>query len=152
MEQDTLWSVPKLVDAGYTPILTKEGVEVYNISDVKFIVSKDAVLRGWREENGLWRIPLDENVTKSNVENVNTQTVITSKAPTELLKKTNQDEFMCNLYELRKRPEIVRFLHAAAGFPTKHTWLKAIKKGFYNSWPGLTERVVEKHFPESEET
>ena len=28
MEQDILWSVPKLVDAGYTPILTKEGVEV----------------------------------------------------------------------------------------------------------------------------
>ena len=55
-------------------------------------------------------------------------------------------------YELRKQPEIVRFLHAAAGFPTKRTWLKAIKKEFYSSWPGLTAKAVEKYFPESEET
>ena len=59
---------------------------------------------------------------------------------------------MCNIYESRKQPEIVRFLHAASGFLTKRTWLKAIKKGFYSSWPGLAARAVEKYFPESKET
>ena len=153
MQQDTLLSVPKLVDAGYTPLLTKDGIEVYNTSDIKFVVSRDAVLRGWREESGLWRIPLEEEITQTNVQNTNTQTVVTCKAPTELLRKAkNNEEFMCNLYELRKQPEIVRFLHAAAGFPTKRTWLKAIRKGFYSSWPGLTAKTVEKYFPESEET
>ena len=53
MEQDTLWSVSKLVDTGYTPILAKEGVEVYNTSDIKFIVSKEAVLRGWNDDSGM---------------------------------------------------------------------------------------------------
>ena len=43
-------------------------------------------------------------------------------------------------------------MHAAAGFPTKRTWLKAIKKDFCSSWPGLIARAVEKYFPESEET
>ena len=33
---------------------------------------------------------------------------------------------------------LVGFYHACAGFPVKHTWLKAIKAGSYNSLPGLT--------------
>ena len=61
-------------------------------------------------------------------------------------------ETLCNMYELRTHPEIVRYLHAAAGLPTKIIWLKAIKKSFFTSWPGLTAAVVKKHFPESEET
>ena len=56
-----------------------------------------------------------------------------------------------HVYELTKQPDIVRFLHAAAGFPTKRTWLRAIKKGFYSSWPGLTANATEKYFPESKE-
>jgi hypothetical protein len=40
-------------------------------------------------------------------------------------------------------------LHAAAGFPTILTWLKAIACGNYKSWPGVTTANVKKHFPES---
>jgi hypothetical protein len=43
-------------------------------------------------------------------------------------------------------------LHAAAGFPTKSTWLKAIKLGFFAMWPMINVKNVTKHFPESEET
>ena len=32
-----------------------------------------------------------------------------------------------NVYELKTQPELVRYYHAAAGFPTKPLWLKAIK-------------------------
>ncbi len=38
------------------------------------------------------------------------------------------------------------------GFPTKPSWLKAIKNKQYPSWPGLTWEVTNKHFPESKET
>jgi hypothetical protein len=47
---------------------------------------------------------------------------------------------------------MVRYYHAAAGFPTKLTWIAAIKNKQYASWPGLTAEAVQKHFPESEET
>ena len=47
---------------------------------------------------------------------------------------------------------LVRYTHAAAGFPVKSTWLKAIKHGNYNSWPGLTYNNAAKYFPESVET
>ena len=57
-----------------------------------------------------------------------------------------------NVYELPSIEQTIRYLHAAAGFPTKTTWLKATRKGNYNTWPLLTVKNVNKHFPESEET
>ncbi len=42
----------------------------------------------------------------------------------------------------------IRFLQAAAGFLTKETWLKAIKAGNYLTWPGVTAKTVNRHFPE----
>lgn len=47
---------------------------------------------------------------------------------------------------------VVAWYHAAAGNPTKATWLKAIGKGFYATWALLTAKSVRKHFPETEET
>ena len=46
----------------------------------------------------------------------------------------------------------MRYLHVCAGFPTKATWVKAIQNGNYATWPGLTIKAVNKHFPESDET
>jgi len=56
------------------------------------------------------------------------------------------------VYELKTQPELVRYYHAAAGFPTKPLWLEAINNKQYASWPGLTWEAVNKHFPESKET
>ena len=46
----------------------------------------------------------------------------------------------------------MQYYHAAAGFLTKPSWLKAIKNKQYASWPGLTWEAVSKHFPKSKET
>ena len=43
-------------------------------------------------------------------------------------------------------------MHTAAGFPVKSTCLKAIKKGSFESWPGLTYTNAAKYFPHSVET
>ena len=61
-------------------------------------------------------------------------------------------EHINNVYELPSIEQAVRYLHVAAGHPTKHTWLKAIARGNYNSWLLINVRNVRKHFPESEET
>ena len=60
--------------------------------------------------------------------------------------------FAGNAYRLETKKEIVSFYHAAAGFPVKKTWLAAIKRGAYASWPGLTEELVRKHYEKSEPT
>ncbi len=46
----------------------------------------------------------------------------------------------------------MQYHHAAAEFPTKPSWLKAIKNKQYPSWPGLTWEATNKPFPESKET
>ncbi len=46
----------------------------------------------------------------------------------------------------------IKYMHAAAGFLTKDTWLKAIECGNYKLWPGVNTTNVKKHFPESIET
>jgi len=53
---------------------------------------------------------------------------------------------------LKKQPEIVRYYHAAVGFPTKPTWIRAINNKQYASRPGLTSAIVQNYYPESEET
>ncbi len=52
----------------------------------------------------------------------------------------------------RQQKKVVRFLHAALGFPTKATLLTAARNGNLVTFPGLTPDNINKHFPESEET
>jgi hypothetical protein len=66
--------------------------------------------------------------------------------------ETPPTEAIHSVYELKTQPEIVRYHHAAAGFPTKPTWLKAIKNKQFMSWPGLMANTVNKHYPESKES
>jgi hypothetical protein len=92
-------------------------------------------------------------IRSDNVANVNIQTVLVRRPPSEFLpRRPPPTEAVANVFELRTQPELVRYYHAAAGFPTKPTWLAAIKNNQYASWTGLTYEGVSKHFPESEET
>ena len=61
-------------------------------------------------------------------------------------------EVINNVYELPTIEPAIRYLHGAAGFPTKATSLKTICKGSYLSWPLVNVKNVSKYFPESEET
>ena len=64
----------------------------------------------------------------------------------------NDRYFKSNVYDLPSLGQTVRYLHRAAGFPVKETWIKAIKAGNYNTWPNLTLSIVQQHFPELDET
>ena len=66
--------------------------------------------------------------------------------------KNHRQEYLHNVYELPSVEPTIRYLHGAAGFPTKASWLKAIRKGNYVSWPLINVKNVAKYFPESEET
>jgi hypothetical protein len=69
-----------------------------------------------------------------------------------LLAQTDKEEYVHNVYELPSIKQTVQYQHTAAGHPTEDTWLKAIRKGNYNSWPLIDTKKVQKYFPESEET
>jgi hypothetical protein len=44
------------------------------------------------------------------------------------------------------------YFHAAAGFPTKESFVDAVRAGNYATWPGLTTTLIAKHFPDSDKT
>ena len=56
------------------------------------------------------------------------------------------------MYNIPSTKESIQYLHAAAGFPVKDSWVDAIKAGNYTTWPGLNVKVVNRYFPESDET
>ena len=80
---------------------------------------------GWRERNGarLWRISL-------------------TPTPDELSTVPNSTDHTnlkaYSAYDLPSVEALVRYFHAASGFPVRTTWLKAINVGNYRTWLGLT--------------
>jgi hypothetical protein len=62
------------------------------------------------------------------------------------------DKYIYNAYKLPSIEPTIRYLHTAAGFPAKESWLRAIRRGNYNSWPLINVKNVARHFPKSEET
>ena len=117
----------------------------------------------------MWRIPLQAKVTDlkrhtlildgpNGTESINPLYEVPSCARTlkqiEILKKyiPSPSEAINNVCELPSIEPAIRYLHHEAGFPTKATWLKAIRNGSYLSWPLVNIKNINKYFPESEET
>ena len=62
------------------------------------------------------------------------------------------EEKAMNVYELPSTKEVIRFQHAALGFPTKATLLTSIRNNNLVTFPGMSADNVNKFFPESDET
>jgi hypothetical protein len=124
IRQHLLLSTGKYVDANYITFFNKDTVNVYNANNTIVTVTKDAILQGWWDtDNKLWQIPLVDVV-----QNQNTDTIIVNRPPSEFLPNcASPKEAIHNVYELKTTPELVRYHHAATGFPTKPQWIVAIK-------------------------
>eukprot|EP00804_Cyclotella_cryptica_P025147 CCRYP_013003-RA/>CCRYP_013003-RA protein AED:0.27 eAED:0.23 QI:0/0/0/1/1/1/3/0/671 len=141
LQPNSLLSVKQLADNGYVTIFHPhdKGVTVHDENDIRLTSQRTALLQGWRDAQGLWRVALKPSVT-----NVNTDTIAMDRpAPTEAV---------YNVYELPSTRELVAFLHASLGYPTKATLVEAARRGFLTSFPGLTVENINKFFPESDET
>ena len=56
-------------------------------------------------------------------------------------------------YNQKTAEDLAKYLHACAGYPVKETWVKAIAKGYYSTWPKLDRfkgpQWIMKHLPKS---
>jgi hypothetical protein len=150
INETLLISTVKFAKAGYVTVFDCNEVNINDQRNTVITVSRAAILCGWRKPgtNDLWCIPLIPVVCNNNVD-----TVLVKHPPSkDLPKRPPPSEAVHNVYELKMQPELVRYHHAAAGFPTKPTWYKAVKNGQFVSWPGLTAAAVAKHFPKAKET
>jgi hypothetical protein len=144
-----LLSTAKFATAGYITVFNGKEVNIYDASNTEVIITRDAIFRGWFDKTAnLWRIPL-----LPLVQSTNTNTVLVKNPPTEFLPNCPPPyKAVHNVYELKTQPKLIWYLHTAAGFPTKPTWIAAIKNKQFTSWPGLTAKAFAKHYPKSKET
>jgi hypothetical protein len=147
--KNSLLSTSKFTNANYITIFDKEAVNIYDANETTITITRGVILRGFKcPMTGMWRIPLVDLVRNNN-----TDTVIVNCPPLEFLPaRPPPADTIHNVYEFKTQPELVQYYHAATGFPTKPTWLKAIKNMNFASWPGLTADGVNRHYPDSEET
>ena len=129
--KNTLIGVGPICDADCTVVLKKKDVTVLSPKG-------EPILQGWREEKlpRLWRVALSSNKKQKEPYTTTSQ---------------NRPE-ASNVYDLPSMEALVRYMHTAAGFPVRSTWLKTIKNGNFNSWPGLTYNNAAKYCPQSLET
>jgi hypothetical protein len=164
--------VPSLVENSLlstSTIYNENEVNFYDTKTTNITVLAEAVLKGWRcPRTNLWQVPLVPIVTNLNTDTlvldhpsgqnslISMYTVETTQISHDHVAlqmcKNHRQEYLHNVYELPSLKPTIRYLHGAAGFPTKASWLKAICKGNYLSWPLINVKNVAKYFPESKET
>ena len=111
--------------------LHEQSIVVYKPQQWPFIT-------GWREHIGtkLWRIALLPPPS-----NLSTPPTGTTRASLQAF----------SAYDLRSLEALVRYFHAASGFPVRDTWLRAVKCGNYSSWTGPTHVNAARYCPSLEE-
>ena len=57
-----------------------------------------------------------------------------------------------HVYETKSKQEFILFYHASCFSPTKRTFVEAIKRNAFASWPRLTAELVNKYLPKTEAT
>ena len=123
----TLIGVGPLCDADCTVIFTPAAVVVRDSRGIP-------VLTGWHENSvpPLWRIALQPD--KEHL----------PKMPNTAHRTTLE---AYSAYDLPSVEALIRYFHAASGYPVRSTWLTAISAGNYLSWPGLTLANATKYCP-----
>ena len=154
LRHNSLLSVPKFADYGYTTIFKPgdEGVEVYNSSEVTIVPEAEPVLRGWRDQNGLWRTPLSPKPARqvSSADQINT--ITTSEIEGEIHAINFAQEHVNNIYHLPSMESRMAYIHASLGFPTKAAMLDAATAGRLIGIPFASTTNIRKHYPETKAT
>ena len=127
---NTLIVVGPICDADCTVMFKKEDVTVLSPKG-------EPIIQGWREDKlpRLWRFALSPDKKQKGFYTTTSQ---------------NKPEAN-NVYDLPSMEELVCYMHTAAVFPVRSTWLKAIKNGNLNSCQGLTYNNAAKYCPQSME-
>jgi hypothetical protein len=135
----TLLSGSKFADARYTAGYNKDEVNFYDSH--KIHIKATAIFQGYRcPHTGLWPVPLRRINCNDNVDTLildspcgtksgNTKYILPStETVRDHLKASMEREHntILNVYKLPSIKQSIPYLHAAAGFPTKTTWLAAI--------------------------
>ena len=159
-----LISLGQLCNDGCNVLLTRK-----NLVAVK---NNTIVLTGTRNPiDKLWDVPLPQQptpittsewttvpVTKLTTHNNNNQSISSTQRPSSLSNNNRyaplfiaddnkQHKANIILRADKSKMELAQWLHACCGSPTINTFCKAIDKGNFITWPGLTSNLIKNNLP-----
>ena len=130
-----LLSVSTLCNNGCTATFDSKEVNIIGDKDNKVL------LKGI-QKNNLYLVDMKNNDIMTE-----------SKPDTSLANHEPCTVYIANhVYENKSNTDLVMLYHQACWSPAKATWIAAIKKNYFATWPGLTAELVQKYLPKSEHT
>ncbi len=134
----TLISVPKMADHEYIAVFVKIEARIYDGTTTTITALEEPIIIvPWWEDTSLWKMELDLDF--------------------EILGREHPEQFVAGvdeanaIFDLPNTRQSLMYLHAAAGFPVKETFLDAVRARNYATWPGLMTTLIAKHFPDLDE-
>ena len=122
LHSSSLLSIGQLCDEDYSAVFTKNHVHIFDQHN-------NIALTGQRNnQDGLWDVNFQSKIQQSHP-----QLQLPSPTANVILRHNMSDS------------NLAAFLHAAAGCPTKATFIAAIQNGNFTTWPGLTTSLIAKH-------
>ena len=120
----------------------QDEVNIFDDSSTKLTNTQQPIIIRWQDQaTRLWQISIKKEQSKHPTQNT---------MPNHM-HMYNDGEKVQQVYKLPSTKQVIRYYHSVA-FTTKATRIKAIKAGFYATWPMLTTSSVMKYYPKSHET
>ena len=70
-ELSMMCAILKFADANYIAIFDKDEVNINDANKITIVVSRDAILQGWRyKQTNLWQVPLIKHIINNNTDTV----------------------------------------------------------------------------------
>jgi hypothetical protein len=114
---------------------------IFSQKGCEISLNREIILQGWRDpETRLWcifLIPDGGNIVPSD------------QALVQLIFTQPQPQINSN-YECKNTSQLINFYYATMGYPVISTWIKAINKGYFRGWRGLTSDRVRRFIKPSE--
>jgi hypothetical protein len=130
----SLMSMGKTSDDGTVSVFTKEGVNIFKEEDVLI------TCKGEQSSSA-------SEITRTIPNTVDATTgPLATMTPIQTSKKALLQAN--SVYDLPSTKQAIKWMHPVCSYLVKSTWLKAINAGNYVGWPMLTERNVQKYYPE----
>jgi hypothetical protein len=131
LQSGPLLSLGVFADDGCRIILTKTAIVIEK--SYQPIVTNPIITGDRNVTTGMWEIDLGRTSSPKQSNN-------------QALPVIN------NVLAEATKPQLIQYYHAACFSPVQSTWIKAIQRGAFKSWPGLTVDAVRKHFTKAVST
>lgn len=128
LKHNALISTSQLCDNGFQALFTATHIKILHNSTTILCSTRNKI-------KGLWQLQLTAKPPASPTDNTN-QSSTNSYNPSS---DTN------SLYKMSTKTDLVQDLHKCCFSPTTSAWLKAVKAGFFTTWPGLDKNIVTNH-------